>query len=85
VQDNAATSAIHNFRREGRASVTRQHLFRPGQTGEKAFAAFTQKMVQWKAFGDHARLRHDDVRGRQRHFERNGYSTEGRRAESVDA
>src|SRR3546814_18018094 len=53
-----------------RALVT--GYFSQGQGGESAFAAFTQRMVQWKAFGD-TRAYDMMLSGAQRHFERNGY------------
>lgn len=72
VRDNAATSAIHNFAEKDALRSLGTSYFGEGQSGERAFAAFSQNMVQWKAFGD--RRAYDMMlSGAQRHFERNGY------------
>lgn len=75
VRANATTSAIHNFAEQDALRSLGTSYFGAGQAGEKAFAAFAQSMVQWKAFGDeraYAML----FQGAARHFERGGYSRE---------
>jgi len=72
VRDNAATSAIHNFAEKDALRALGTGYFGEGQSGERAFAAFAQKMVQWRAFGDQ-RSYDMMMQGAQRHFERNGY------------
>ena len=47
--------------------------FGQGEAGEKAFAAFSQNLVQWRAFGDQ-RAYGMMMQGATRHFERAGYS-----------
>lgn len=72
VRANATTSAIHNFAQQDALRRLGTTYFGQGQ-GERAFAAFAQNMVQWKAFGD--QRAYDMMRsGAERHFERNGYS-----------
>jgi conjugal transfer mating pair stabilization protein TraG len=72
VRDNATTSAIHNFAEKDALRALGTGYFGDGQSGERAFAAFAQKMVQWRAFGDQ-RAYDMMQQGAQRHFERNGY------------
>ena len=72
VRANAATSAIHNFAEKDALRNLGTSYFGPGQTGERAFAGFSQNMIQWKAFGD-TRAYDMMMQGAQRHFERNGY------------
>src|SRR5690606_14644480 len=68
----ATTSAIHNFAEKDALRALGTSYFGEGQSGERAFAAFTQNMVQWKAFGD-TRAYDMMFLGARRHFERNGY------------
>jgi conjugal transfer mating pair stabilization protein TraG len=73
VRANATTSAIQNFAEKDALRALGHGYFGAGQTGEQAFAAFSQRMVQWKAFGDNRA--YDMMQaGAQRHFERDGYS-----------
>lgn len=72
VRTNAATSAIHNFAEKDALRSLGTTYFGPGQSGERAFAAFSQNLVQWKAFGDN-RAYDMMLSGAQRHFERHGY------------
>ncbi len=72
VRANAATSAIHNFAEKDALRSLGTTYFGQGQTGERAFAAFSQNLVQWRAFGD-ARAYNMMQTGAQRHFERSGY------------
>ncbi len=74
VQANAATGAIHQFAEEDALRALGTTYFGEGQTGEKAFAAFAQHMVQWKAFGDQ-RAYGMMMQAATRHFERSGYSS----------
>ncbi|RQW46101.1 conjugal transfer protein TraG N-terminal domain-containing protein [Novosphingobium sp. LASN5T] len=73
VRANATTSAIHNFAEQDALRSLGTGYFGAGQAGEKAFAAFAQNMVQWKAFGDE-RAYAMMFQGAARHFERSGYS-----------
>ncbi|NKJ02376.1 conjugal transfer protein TraG N-terminal domain-containing protein [Novosphingobium sp. SG707] len=73
IRANAATSAIHNFAHGDALRKLGTSYFGEGQAGERAFAAFAQNMVQWKAFGDN-RAYDMMLIGAQRHFERTGYS-----------
>ncbi|PTR12616.1 MULTISPECIES: conjugal transfer protein TraG N-terminal domain-containing protein [unclassified Novosphingobium] len=72
VRANAATGAIHNFAEKDALRSLGTGYFGQGQAGERAFAAFSQNMVQWKAFGD-TRAYDMMQSGAQRHFERTGY------------
>ena len=72
VRANAATSAIHNYAEKDALRALGHGYFGEGQTGERAFAAFAQRMAQWRAFGDQ-RAYDMMMQGAQRHFERNGY------------
>ncbi|MDO7841749.1 conjugal transfer protein TraG N-terminal domain-containing protein [Sphingomonas immobilis] len=72
VQANAATGAIHQFAEKDALRSLGTTYFGQGQQGEKAFAAFAQNMVQWRAFGDE-RAYDMMLSGAQRHFERSGY------------
>ena len=73
VRANATTAAIHNFAEKDALRSLGTGYFGAGQSGEKAFAAFAQNMVQWKAFGDE-RAYSMMFQGAARHFERGGYS-----------
>jgi len=75
VQANAATGAIHQFAEKDALRKLGTSYFGGGESGEKAFAAFAQNLVQWRAFGDQ-RAYGMMMQGAQRHFERNGYSSE---------
>ncbi|PZU12138.1 MAG: conjugal transfer protein TraG [Sphingobium sp.] len=75
VQTAAATGAIHNFAEKDALRDLGTGYFGAGQGGEKAFAAFTQNLVQWRAFGD-TRAYDMMMQGTSRHFERAGYSPE---------
>ena len=72
IRANAATSAIHNFAQGDALRKLGTSYFGEGQGGERAFAAFAQNMVQWKAFGD-SQAYEMMQSGAQRHFERSGY------------
>lgn len=72
VRASAMTGAIHNFAQRDALRALGTSYFGEGQSGERAFASFTQNMVQWKAFGDN-RAYDMMLSGIQRHFERNGY------------
>jgi conjugal transfer mating pair stabilization protein TraG len=73
VRANAATGAIHQFAEQDALRQLGTTYFGEGQTGERAFAAFAQNLVQWRAFGDE-RAYGMMMQGATRHFERNGYS-----------
>ena len=72
VRASATTGAIHNFAQKDALRALGTGYFGESQSGERAFAAFAQNMVQWKAFGDN-RAYDMMLSGTQRHFERNGY------------
>ena len=72
VRASATTGAIHDFAQKDALRALGTSYFGEGQSGERAFAAFAQNMVQWKAFGDN-RAYDMMLSGTQRHFERNGY------------
>jgi conjugal transfer mating pair stabilization protein TraG len=72
VRANATTSAIQNFAEKDALRALGHGYFGAGQAGEQAFAAFSQRMVQWKAFGDNNAYEMMQA-GAQRHFERDGY------------
>lgn len=74
VRANAATSAIHNFAEKDALRALGTTYFGEGQAGERAFAAFSQNLAQWKAFGD-TRAYDMMQTGARRHFERMGYDT----------
>ncbi|MDF0491101.1 conjugal transfer protein TraG N-terminal domain-containing protein [Sphingobium sp. H39-3-25] len=73
VRANAATTAIHQFAEKDALRTLGTTYFGEGQTGEKAFAAFAQNLVQWRAFGDQ-RAYGMMMQAATRHFERGGYS-----------
>lgn len=73
VRASAATGAIHNFAEKDALRRLGTGYFGSGQAGERAFAAFSQNMVQWKAFGD-TNAYDMMMSGTQRHFERGGYA-----------
>lgn len=75
VRQNAATRAIHDFAEKDALRALGTTYFGAGQSGERAFAGFTQNMVQWRAFGDTRAYEMMRSAG-QRHFERSGYSRE---------
>jgi len=74
VQANAATTAIHQFAEKDALRRLGTSYFGQGEAGEKAFAAFSQNLVQWRAFGDQ-RAYGMMMQAATRHFERSGYST----------
>ena len=78
VQSNAATTAIHQFAEKDALRDLGTTYFGNGQSGEKAFAAFSQNLVQWRAFGD-SRAYGMLMDGATRHFERSGYSPQDAR------
>lgn len=78
VQSNAATTAIHQFAEKDALRDLGTSYFGQGKAGEKAFAAFAQNLVQWRAFGDN-RAYGMLMDGATRHFERTGYSTQDAR------
>jgi conjugal transfer mating pair stabilization protein TraG len=49
VQANAATTAIHQFAEKDALRSLGTGYFGEGEAGEKAFAAFSQSLVQWRA------------------------------------
>lgn len=73
VQANAATTAIHQFAEKDALRNIGTGYFGAGAAGEKAFAAFGQNLVQWRAFGDQ-RAYDMMMQSATRHFERAGYS-----------
>jgi conjugal transfer mating pair stabilization protein TraG len=73
VQANAATSAIHQFAEKDALRKLGTNYFGQGEAGEKAFGAFAQNLVQWRAFGDQ-RAYGMMMQAATRHFERGGYS-----------
>jgi len=73
LEANAATSAIHQFAEKDALRTLGTSYFGQGEAGERAFAAFAQNLVQWRAFGDQ-RAYDMMLQGAQRHFERQGYS-----------
>lgn len=73
VQANAATTAIHQFAEKDALRALGTTYFGQGQAGERAFAAFSQNLVQWRAFGD-KRAYGMMQQAAARHFERGGYS-----------
>jgi conjugal transfer mating pair stabilization protein TraG len=73
VQANAATTAIHQFAEKDALRSLGTGYFGQGEAGERAFAAFSQNLVQWRAFGD-SRAYGMMMQGATRHFERAGYS-----------
>ncbi|EZP70634.1 DNA transfer and F pilus assembly protein TraG [Sphingomonas paucimobilis] len=75
VRANATTSAIHQFAEKDALRSLGTRYFGEGQSGERAFAAFAQTMVQWKAFGDNRAyaMMHQAA---SRHYERGGYSAQ---------
>jgi conjugal transfer mating pair stabilization protein TraG len=72
VRANATTAAIHQFAEKDALRSLGNRYFGDGQVGERAFAAFAQNMVQWRAFGDQ-RAYDMMMQGATRHFQRNGY------------
>jgi conjugal transfer mating pair stabilization protein TraG len=75
VRANAATAAIHQFAEKDALRSLGHRYFGDGQSGERAFAAFVQNMVQWRAFGD--QQAYDMLlQGATRHFQRGGYGVD---------
>ncbi len=75
VRAAAATGAIHNFAEKDALRTLGTRYFGAGEAGEKAFGAFTQGLVQWRAFGD-TRAYGMMMQAATRHFERAGYDTQ---------
>ncbi|WCP12049.1 hypothetical protein sphantq_00446 [Sphingobium sp. AntQ-1] len=73
VQANAATTAIHQFAEKDALRSLGTGYFGQGEAGERTFAAFSQNLVQWRAFGD-SRAYGMMMQAATRHFERAGYS-----------
>lgn len=73
VEANAATGAIHQFAEKDALREIGTGYFGQGQTGERTFAAFSQNLIQWRAFGDQ-RAYGMMMQAATRHFERAGYS-----------
>lgn len=73
VRANASTAAFRQFADTDALRAIGTGYFGQGETGERAFAAFAQSMVQWRAFGDE-RAQSMMMESAQRHFERVGYS-----------
>jgi conjugal transfer mating pair stabilization protein TraG len=73
VRANATTAAFQQFAEKDALRALGTTYFGQGQTGERAFAAFAQNLVQWRAFGDQ-RAYDMMLQGATRHFERSGYS-----------
>lgn len=78
VRAAAATGAIHSFAEKDALRNLGTGYFGAGEAGEKAFAGFTQNLVQWRAFGD-TRAYGMMMQGATRHFERAGYSQQDAR------
>jgi len=72
VQANAATTAIHQFAEKDALRSLGTSYFGQGEAGERTFAAFSQNLVQWRAFGDQ-RAYGMMMQAATRHFERAGY------------
>ncbi|HCW60512.1 MAG TPA: conjugal transfer protein TraG, partial [Sphingobium sp.] len=75
VRAAAATGAIHNFAEKDALRTLGNRYFGAGEAGEKAFGAFTQGLVQWRAFGD-TRAYGMMMQQATRHFERAGYGNQ---------
>jgi conjugal transfer mating pair stabilization protein TraG len=75
VRAAAATGAIHNFAEKDALRTLGTRYFGVGEAGEKAFGAFTQGLVQWRAFGD-TRAYGMMIQAATRHFERAGYGSQ---------
>jgi conjugal transfer mating pair stabilization protein TraG len=75
VRAAAATGAIHSFAEKDALRKIGTSHFGAGEAGEKAFGAFTQNLVQWRAFGD-TRAYGMMMQAATRHFERGGYSSQ---------
>lgn len=73
VQAAATTGAVHNFAEKDALRSLGTSYFGQGPGGERAFAAFSQNLIQWKAFGD-TQAYGMMMQGATRHFERSGYS-----------
>ncbi|WP_454798450.1 conjugal transfer protein TraG N-terminal domain-containing protein [Novosphingobium lindaniclasticum] len=72
VEASAATGAIHQFAEKDALRAIGTGYFGEGPAGEKTFAAFSQNLVQWRAFGDQ-RAYGMMMQAATRHFERAGY------------
>jgi conjugal transfer mating pair stabilization protein TraG len=57
IRSNAATTAIHGFAQGDALRKLGTSYFGEGQSGERAFAAFAQNMVQWKALATSVPMR----------------------------
>ncbi|WBO21761.1 conjugal transfer protein TraG N-terminal domain-containing protein [Sphingomonas abietis] len=75
VRANATTTAIQQFAEKDALRALGNTYFGDGEAGERSFAAFTQNLVQWKAFGDQ-RAYGMMMQAATRNFERAGYSPE---------
>jgi len=73
VRANATTTAIQQFAEKDALRSLGNTYFGEGEKGEKAFAAFAQNLVQWRAFGDQ-RAYGMMMQAATRNFERAGYS-----------
>ncbi len=73
VRANATTAAFQQFAEKDALRALGTTYFGSGQAGERAFAAFSQHLVQWRAFGDQ-RAYDMMQQGATRAFERGGYS-----------
>ncbi|MEN2790187.1 conjugal transfer protein TraG N-terminal domain-containing protein [Sphingomonas oligophenolica] len=73
VRANATTAAFQQFAEKDALRALGTTYFGSGQAGERAFAAFSQNLVQWRAFGDQ-RAYDMMLQGATRAFERGGYS-----------
>lgn len=73
VRANATTAAFQQFAEKDALRALGTTYFGSGQADERAFAAFSQNLVQWRAFGDQ-RAYDMMLQGATRAFERGGYS-----------
>lgn len=82
VRANAATAAIHQFAEKDALRDLGHRYFGKDESGERAFAAFAQGMIQWRAFGDE-RAYDMMFQNTARHFERAGYSPDDARLKAA--
>jgi len=75
VRANATTAAFQQFAEKDALRALGTTYFGQGQAGERTFAAFSQHLVQWRAFGDQ-RAYDMMLQGATRFYERSGYSPE---------
>ncbi|QJU59271.1 conjugal transfer protein TraG [Sphingomonas sp. AP4-R1] len=73
IRANATTSALHQFAEKDALRSLGTRYFGNGPSGERAFASFSQNLIQWRAFGD-TRAYGMMMDGVARYFERAGYS-----------